>query len=61
MMVGLEAIGLAKFEFYVSVPTRHLNPLSKTNLAAIILFHAKLLEFGDRASKKDVLEKYFDL
>ena len=43
------------------VPTRHLNPLSKINLAATILFHAKLSEFGDEASKKDVLGKYFDL
>ena len=44
-----------------SVPTCHLNPLSKTDLAATILFHAKLPEFGDGASKKDVLGKYFDL
>ena len=43
------------------VPTRHLKPLSKTDLAATILFHAKLPEFGDGASKKDVLGKYFDL
>ena len=43
------------------IPTCHLNPLSKTNLADIILFHAKLPEFGDGASKKDVLGKYFDL
>ena len=44
-----------------SVPTRYLNPLFKTDLAATILFHAKLPEFGDGASKKDVLGKYFDL
>ena len=44
-----------------SVPTCHLNPLSKTDLAAAVLFQAKLLEFGDGASKKDVLGKYFDL
>ena len=43
------------------VPTHHLNPLSKTDLVATILFHAKLPEFGDGASKKDVLGKYFDL
>ena len=43
------------------VPTRHLKPLSKTYLAATILFHAKLPEFGDGPSKKDVLGKYFDL
>ena len=42
-------------------PTRYLNSLSKTDLAATILFHAKLLEFDDGASKKDVLGKYFDL
>ena len=43
------------------VLTCHLNPLSKINLAATILFHAKLPEFGDGASKKDVLGKCFDL
>ena len=43
------------------VPTRHLKPLSKTDLAATILFHAKLLKFGEGASKKDILGKYFDL
>ena len=43
------------------VPTRHLNPLSKTDLAATILFHAKLPKFGEGASKKEVLGKYFDL
>jgi len=43
------------------VSTRHLKLLSKTDLAATILFHAKLLEFGEGASKKDVLGKYFDL
>ena len=43
------------------VPTCHLKPLSKTDLAATILFHAKLLEFGEGASKKDILGKYFDL
>ena len=43
------------------VPTHHLNPLSKTDLVATILFHAKLPEFGDGASKKDLLRKYFDL
>ena len=43
------------------VPTRHLNPLSKIDLAAAILFQAKLPGFGDGASKKDVLGKYFDL
>ena len=43
------------------VPTRHLNPLSKIDLAATILFHAKLPKVGDGASKKDVLGKYFDL
>ena len=43
------------------VLTRYLNPLSKIDLAAIILFHAKLPEFGDGASKKDVLGKNFDL
>ena len=43
------------------VPTRHLKPLSKTNLAVTILFHAKLPEFGDGASKKDILGNYFDL
>ena len=43
------------------VPTRHLNPLSKIDLIATIVFHAKLPEFGDGASKKDVLGKYFDL
>ena len=43
------------------VPTCHLNPLSKIDLATTILFHAKLLEFGDGASKKDVLGNYFDL
>ena len=37
------------------VPTRHLKPLSKIDLTAIILFQAKLLEFGDGASKKDIL------
>ena len=42
------------------VPTCHLNPLSKTDLAAAILFQAKLPEFGG-VSKKDVLGKYFDL
>ena len=44
-----------------SVPTRHLKPLSKTDLAATILFHAKLPKFGEGASKKYVLGKYFDL
>ena len=44
-----------------SVPIHHLNPLSKTDLVATVLFHAKLPEFGDGASKKDVLGKYFDL
>ena len=29
------------------VPTRHLKPLSKTDMAATILFHAKLPEFGE--------------
>ena len=43
------------------VPTLHLKPLSKTDLAATILFQAKLPKFGDGASKKDVLGKYFDL
>ena len=43
------------------VPTRHLNPLSKIDLAAAILFQAKLPEFGDGASKKDILGKYFNL
>ena len=43
------------------VPTCHLKPLSKTDLAATILFHAKLPEFGEGASKKDILGKYFDL
>ena len=43
------------------VPTRHLKSLSKTDLAAIILFHAKPPDFGEEASKKDVLGKYFDL
>ena len=43
------------------VPTRHLKPLSKTDLAATILFHAKLPKFGEGASKKEVLGKYFDL
>ena len=43
------------------VPTCHLKPLSKTDLAATILFHAKLSEFGDGASKKDMLGKYIDL
>ena len=43
------------------VPTRYLKPLSKTNLAVTILFHAKLPEFGEGASKKDVSGKYFDL
>ena len=43
------------------VPTHHLNPLSKIDLATTILFHAKLPEFGDGASKKDVLGKCFDL
>ena len=43
------------------VPTRHLKPLSKTNLAATIVFQAKLPEFGDGASKKDILGKYFNL
>ena len=44
-----------------SVPTRHLKPLSKIDLAATILFQAKLPEFGEGASKKDVSGKYFDL
>ena len=43
------------------VPTCHLKPLSKTDLAVTILFHAKLPEFGEGASKKDVSGKYFDL
>ena len=43
------------------VPTHHLKPLSKTDLVATILFHAKLPEFGERASKKEVLGKYFVL
>ena len=43
------------------VPTCHLKPLSKTDLAATILFHAKLPKFGEGASKKEVLGKYFDL
>ena len=43
------------------VPTRHLKPLSKTDLATTILFHAKLPEFGEGACKKDILGKYFDL
>ena len=43
------------------VPTRHLKPLSKTDLDATILFHVKLPEFGEGASKKDILGKYFDL
>ena len=43
------------------VPTRHLKPLSKTDLAATILFHAKLHKFGEGVSKKKVLGKYFDL
>ena len=43
------------------IPTHHLNPLSKIDLAAAILFQAKLPGFGDGASKKDVLGKYFDL
>ena len=44
-----------------SVPIHHLNPLSKTDLAVTILFHAKLPKFGDGESKKDTLGKYFDL
>ena len=44
-----------------SVPTHYLNPLSKTDLDVTILFHAKLPEFGDGASKKDILGNYFDL
>ena len=43
------------------VPTRHLKPLSKIDLVATILFHAKLPEFGEGASKKEVLGKFFDL
>ena len=43
------------------IPTCHLKPPSKTDLAAIILFHAKLPAFGEGAPKKDVLGKYFDL
>ena len=43
------------------VHTYHLNPLSKIYLVATINFHAKLPEFGDGSSKKDVLRKYFDL
>ena len=43
------------------VPTCHLKPLSKTDLAVTILFHAKLPEFGEGASKIDVSGKYFDL
>ena len=50
-----------QIQILFSVPSCHLNPLSKIDLVATILFHAKLLEFGDRASKKDVLGKYFDL
>ena len=42
-------------------PTHHLKPLSKTDLAVTILFHAKLPKFGDGESKKDTLGKYFDL
>ena len=44
-----------------SVHIDHLNPLSKIYLTATILFHAKLPEFVDGASKKDVLRKCFDL
>ena len=43
------------------IPTRHLKSLSKTDLVTTILFHAKLPEFGEGASKKDILGKYFDL
>ena len=43
------------------IHTYHLNPLSKIYLAATILFHAKLPKFGDGASKKNVLRKYFYL
>ena len=50
-----------QIQILFSIPTCHLNPLSKTDLAATVLFHAKLPEFGDGASKKDVLGKHFDL
>nr|POE91716.1 hypothetical protein CFP56_34487 [Quercus suber] len=43
------------------VSIRHLNPLSKIDLTATILFHAKLPEFGDGASKKYVLRKLIEL